>query len=147
MMILEKTLLFNQTFDLRSYAKKQVQVEKCKILKSSSVYRSYITAKTKDQLLGFPSHYILIFHMHINIIKRNKALKNIVAKNADIIQEDISYAKKPKLSGMTFKSILQSLISSFFSNTAPDSKKNFLHLSITALEPDFIYSLTLICHL
>lgn len=79
-------------------------MEKCKILKSSSVYWSYI--KIKVQLLGFSSHYSLIYRMYINIIKRNKTLKNIVAKNADMIQEEISYARKPKLFGMTFKSIL-----------------------------------------
>lgn len=56
--------------------------------------------------MGFPSHYIPIYHMHVNIIQRNKTPKNTEGETAEIIQEDISYARKPKLFGMPFKSVL-----------------------------------------
>lgn len=73
---------------------------------TSSIYWSYLVVKTKYQLLGFSSHYIPIYHMHINIIQRNKTPKNTEGETAEIIQEDISYARKPKLFGMPFKSVL-----------------------------------------
>lgn len=73
---------------------------------TSSIYWSYLAVKTKYQLLGFPSHYIPIYHMHINIIQRNKTPKNTEGETAEIIQEDISYTWKPKLFGSPFKSVL-----------------------------------------